>query len=167
MNTRSKETVPANSIRQLGAAVYDGLLILAVFMVVTFVPVALTGHDLSESEIGPVWHAIHQAVLSAVLALYYGYAWTRRGQTLGMKAWKIRIVGKDYGPLNWKDSFVRLVIAATLWLTAIVGVIDYMHRHDRHSLWALLPLLINYLAIHFPGGLTLTDRVSKTRIMRE
>jgi uncharacterized RDD family membrane protein YckC len=167
MNTLPKETVPANSIRQLGAAVYDGLLILAVFMVVTFVPVALTGHDLSESEIGPVWHAIHQAVLAAALALYYGYAWSRRGQTLGMKAWKIRIVGTDYGPINWKASFVRLVIAATLWLTAIVGVLDYMHRHDRSSLLALLPLLINYLAIHFSSHQTLTDRVSKTRIIRE
>ena len=167
MNTRPKETVPANSIRQLGAAVYDGLLILAVFMVLTFVPVALTGHDLSESNIGPVWHAIHQAVLSAALALYYGYAWTRRGQTLGMKAWKIRIVGKDYGSITWKASFVRLVIAAALWLTAVVAVIDYIHRHDRRSLLALLPLLSNYLVIHFPGRLTLTDRASKTRIMRE
>jgi hypothetical protein len=50
-----------------------------------------------------------------------------------------------------KLSFVRLTIAATLWLTAIVGILDYMHRHDRQSLLALLPLVINYLAIHFPA----------------
>jgi uncharacterized RDD family membrane protein YckC len=167
MTLQSNEVTLAGTLRQVGAAVYDGLLILAVFMVVTFIPVAMLGHDLSATEIGPVWHAIHQACLVVALSLYYGYAWTRRGQTLGMKAWKIRIVSCDKHAVTWTTSLVRLMVAAALWLTAVVGILDYMHRHDAHSLLAITPLIVNYLVERLPGRRTLTDRLSKTQILRE
>ena len=167
MNPMPPVSIHAGSLRQLGAAVYDGLLILAVFMVVTFIPVALTGHDLSGAQIGPVFHFLHQLVLAGALALYYGHAWTHRGQTLGMKAWKIRIENGDGTALRWSRACVRLLIAAALWLTAISGVLDYMHRRDWVALLAVLPLSLSYLAAHQGSSGTITDRLSRTRIVRD
>jgi uncharacterized RDD family membrane protein YckC len=168
----SQEITPeraSGSLRQLGAAVYDGLLILAIFMVVTFVPVALTGHDLSASQVGPIWHAAHQGLLAIFLALYYGYAWTRRGQTLGMKAWNIRITTASGGPIGWSAALVRLLVAAAFWLTGIAGVLQYMHVHSGALLLWMLPLAANYLAnlnwLPWHSG-TLVDRLSKTKILR-
>jgi len=166
MNTSETSQKPAGSLRQLGAAVYDGLLILAVFMVVTFIPVALTGHDLSAAEIGPVLHAVHQAILLIALTLYYGHAWMRRGQTLGMKAWNIRIISINPEPFGWRAALIRLTVAASVWLVAVVGILDYMHRHDARSLLLLLPLTLNYLACHFGTAGTITDRLSRTQILR-
>jgi uncharacterized RDD family membrane protein YckC len=160
---------PAGSLRQLGAAVYDGLLILAIFMVVTFVPVALTGHDLSAAQVGPIWHAAHQGLLGIFLALYYGYAWTRRGQTLGMKAWNIRIATASGGPVGWSAALVRLLVAAAFWLLGIAGVLQYMHVHSSALLLLMLPLGTNYLAnlkwLPWNSG-TLVDRLSRTQILR-
>jgi hypothetical protein len=167
MMTPPQQSLPAGSLRQIGAAIYDGLLILAVFMVVTFIPVALTGHDLSAAQIGPSLHLMHQLTLLCALGLYYGYAWTRRGQTLGMKAWKIRITDINNGPLNWRKALLRLLIAGLLWLVAIVGVLDYMHRHDRQSLLALVPLLANYFTANLGIQATITDHLSQTRILRD
>ena len=165
--SRNQETArPAGSLRQLGAAVYDGLLLLALFMVVTFVPVALTGHDLSAARVGPAWHAAHQGLLAVFLALYYGHAWTRRGQTLGMKAWNIRITAASGGALGWKMALTRLVAAAFIWLTGIAGVLQYMHVHDGMFLLLLLPLCANYAAnvigFSWRRG-TLVDLLSRDR----
>ena len=161
---------PAGNLRQMGAAVYDGLLLLAVFMVVTFIPVAMTGHDLSATSVGPFWHATHQGLLGVFLALYYGYAWTRRGQTLGMKAWNIRITAASGGALGWRVALTRLVAAAFIWLTGIAGVLQYMHVHDGMFLLLLLPLCANYAAnvigFSWRQG-TLVDLFSRTRILRD
>ncbi len=165
--TPPQQSVPSGSLRQIGAAIYDGLLILAVFMVVTFIPVALTGHDLSAAQIGSALHLLHQLTLLSALGLYYGYAWTRRGQTLGMKAWKIRITDKNHGSLNWRQALLRLAIAGLFWIVAIIGVLDYMHRHDRQSLLALIPLLANYFTANLGIQATITDRLSQTRILRD
>ena len=47
--------------------------------------------------------------------LYFGYFWTKRGQTPGMRVWKIKLVNKNYGLVSWSESLVR-------YITSLLGL---------------------------------------------
>lgn len=163
-------TVPpasAGLLRQLGAAVYDGLLIAAVLMVVTFAALRVIGFDPMVSKAGQWVLAGHRALLVLMLIAYFGHGWTRRGQTLGMKAWKIVIVTRSEQTVRWTTAIGRLAVAAPLWLTALGGLFYYMRSHDRTVLWALVPQAISLLLLLSPVACTLPDLLSGTRVVRE
>jgi uncharacterized RDD family membrane protein YckC len=157
----------AGLLRQLGAAVYDGLLIAAVFMVVTFVVLRLTGYDPMRTRASVLAQSLHQGVLILALALYFGHAWIRRGQTLGMKAWKIALVRIDGHRIDWRTALMRLTIAAPLWLIALAGMLWYMPSHQPRALLALLPQALSLLLLYTPLNKTLPDWVSRTRVIRD
>ena len=45
-------------------------------------------------------------------ALFYCGCWTRRGQTLGMKSWRIQVLNADGNYLTWRQSLVRCLTAS-------------------------------------------------------
>jgi uncharacterized RDD family membrane protein YckC len=157
----------AGALRQLGSAVYDGLLIGAVLMVATFIVLRLLGSDPMTSKVGMLGLALHRAVLLTALAAYFGHGWTRRGQTLGMKAWKIVIIRRDGQPMRWRSAFLRLAAAAPLWLVAFTGMIWYMPSRQPLVLLLIVPQALSLLMLLTPLNRTLPDLVSGTRIIRE
>jgi uncharacterized RDD family membrane protein YckC len=167
MNDRNSTPAPAGLLRQLGAAVYDGLLIAAVFMVVTFVVLRLSGYDPMQSKAGLWAQLLHQLVLVVALVAYFGHAWTRRGQTLGMKAWKVSLVRTDRETITWRTACIRLAVAAPLWLTALAGMLWYMPSHQATALWALAPQAVSLLLLYTPLKRTLPDLMSGTCMVRD
>jgi uncharacterized RDD family membrane protein YckC len=70
-----------------------------------------------------------QLVLAATLAGYYLFCWLRGGQTLAMKAWRIRLAGVTPG-----KAIARLVLAALLLPLSILWALldrDRQFLHDR------------------------------------
>jgi uncharacterized RDD family membrane protein YckC len=71
--------------------------------------------------------------------LFYGWFWTHGGQTLGMRAWRIKVVDGNGGPIDWKRSVIRYFAALLSWLPAGLGFIwilfdrDNCSWHDRLS----------------------------------
>ena len=51
-----------------------------------------------------------QALIFGVLALYFGYFWTK-GQTLPMKTWHIRMVDRAGQPVRWPRALLRYLLA--------------------------------------------------------
>ncbi len=43
--------------------------------------------------------------------LYFGYFWTKRGQTPGMKVWKIKLVNNNNALISWPESLIRYITA--------------------------------------------------------
>jgi uncharacterized RDD family membrane protein YckC len=94
--------------RRFGAMFYDALLIFAVCMVITGVLLTFTGGEaILRSRVG-VLEYLFQAMLIAVFVAFFGLFWTRRGQTLGMAAWKIYVEREDGLRLTWVDTIKRL-----------------------------------------------------------
>jgi uncharacterized RDD family membrane protein YckC len=56
----------------------------------------------------------HQLFLLAVLAAYFLRCWVRGGQTLAMKAWRIRLVG-----VSPRKALLRFVLALVLVPTGV------------------------------------------------
>jgi uncharacterized RDD family membrane protein YckC len=97
--------------RRLAAICYDALLLAALLLVLTTLLLALRRGQ----EIPPqTWW--FQVLVIGVVALFYSWFWTHGGQTLGMRAWRIRVVRDDGRPLTWRDALLRFAAA---WLAAL------------------------------------------------
>jgi uncharacterized RDD family membrane protein YckC len=88
----------------------------------------LVGTGARDATQGALRHEL-QFVLAAVLAAYYLFCWLRGGQTLAMKAWRIRLVG-----VTPRKAVLRLLLAALLLPISIVWALfdnDRQFLHDR------------------------------------
>jgi uncharacterized RDD family membrane protein YckC len=118
---------------------YDSLLLLALCMVATFAFLPFTGGEALTSATHPLLERVYQLVLVAITTGYFGLFWTRRGQTIGMKSWRLQLRRLDEGPPTWRDASLRLAAAVLSWLPAGLGflwsALDAQGRawHDRLS----------------------------------
>ena len=99
---------PAGLFRRLAAIVYDLFLLFALFILVGFAGVLVTGGEANDSLLFKV------AVLLVPLG-FYGYFWRKTGQTLGMLAWKIRVQTLQGQPVNLKQTLLRLLGGLLSW----------------------------------------------------
>ena len=129
----------AGLLRRLGAMVYDGLLLLALLMVATGLFLPFTGGEAISPRDDPALEFVYRAVLLLLTLGFFGIFWTRRGQTLGMASWRVRVEREDGALLGWGDALRRLVAAVLSWLPLGLGflwiLVDPQRRawHDRLS----------------------------------
>lgn len=120
--------------RRLAALVYDALLLFAVLFAAT-VPVLILNGGQAVSHNDPAY----TAYLLAVSYVYFGWCWTRSGQTLGMQAWRMRVCTPEGGRLGWRRSMWRFAAALVSIGAAGIGLLwvafdqDRMSLHDRLS----------------------------------
>jgi len=157
----------AGVFRRLAAALYDGLLVTAVLFLVTGLLLVTTrGEAITHERVG-AWAYAYQAVLALLVAGYFGFAWTARGQTLGMKAWGIRLETAAGTLPGWPAVLLRLACATPLYLPPLGAALLLMaHRAGWVVVVAsLLPLAASLGAQAFAGQGTLHDRLSRTRVV--
>ncbi|HIF9496959.1 TPA: RDD family protein [Photobacterium damselae] len=112
--------------RRLGAWLYDTLIVAALLMLaggIAMAVVALLLHlnvldmgtypDVS-SYLGthPTAGALYTSYLAIVIIGFYGYFWVRSGQTLGMKAWKLKLQNKDGSNIRIAQACIRMGTSA-------------------------------------------------------
>lgn len=128
--------------RRLAALFYDSVLLFGILLLaagVVIVPyMTLVAGDFPSTA----WW--FRAWLVAVVAGFYAYFWTHGGQTLGMSAWRLRLVRADGGRPRLADALLRLACAAVAFAPAGLGL-----------LWILID----------PDGLAWHDRWSRTRLV--
>jgi uncharacterized RDD family membrane protein YckC len=98
----------AGVLRRLGAMLYDLLVVLALLFIVTALFLPFTGGEAITPGDSAALERIYQATLLLVIVLFFCVFWTRRGQTIGMLAWRLRVERRDGRPLTWRDALVRL-----------------------------------------------------------
>ena len=115
--------------RRLASAVYETLLLLALVFIATFPFLAFIG----DSTQGWKRHAL-QAWVVVVWGAYFVWFWTRGGQTLPMKTWRIRVVRFDGAPLGAGRALHRYMLAV-LGLAAVgLGFAWALIDRDRQFL---------------------------------
>ena len=110
--TNAEPSAPAGLARRLAAIVYDSLLMAAALYAAAIPVVWLNGGAVPPDE---PWF---QAWLAFVAWFYLALSWTRGGQTLGMRAWRCRLVTTDGGPVGWGRTVARFAAAA---VSSLVG----------------------------------------------
>ena len=124
------------------------------------------GNALVRVSIGG-WAYAYQAVLLATLVGYFYVGWTGKGQTLGMKAWNLRLERSDGHRVSLRDVLVRLAVSTPMYLWVIGSTLFYLRTHG-HWLWlmmAALPLAGSFAWHALTGRGTLDDRLSGTRLV--
>ena len=158
----------AGLFRRLAAAGYDGLLVIAVlFLVTALLLIPTHGEAVTPANVG-AWAYAYDALLAALVTAYFGVAWTARGQTLGMKAWDIRVETTSGALPGWRAVLLRLACAAPIYLALLGATLMFMARLTGWPglVAGVLPLAAD-LAVHAATGRgTLHDRLSRTRIVR-
>ena len=130
--------------RRLAAMFYDGLLLGAVLMIATALLLPLTGGEAITPADHPWLEFAYRLVIVGLVVLFFGTFWTRRGQTLGMASWRLRVEREDGSLLSWGDTVKRLAAALLSWL----------------------PLGLGYFWILFDReGRAWHDRLSRTRVV--
>lgn len=130
---------PAGLLRRLAAIFYDLLLLVALIMLMTFVFVAVT----SGEAITRIW--LLRAWILLVSFGFFGWFWTHGGQTLGMRAWRLKLVRDDGGTITWPDATRRFAAAVVSWLPAGLGFLWSLFDGERrawHDQWSQTRLVL-------------------------
>lgn len=142
MTDSSPETFPrANFRRRFGSWVYDLLVIIAIFMLSGYLCVALFVAldaagiiSIVRSGFGIDWNATHPAYKVAFNAWgvawicgFFIYFWSKKGQTLGMRAWRLRVQNLD-GSLMSKTTSIKRLLTTLLGLGNILVIFDRKNK---------------------------------------
>ena len=161
----------AGLLRRFAAGFYDGLLLLAMSLLAAAAVMALFGGF--RQPVGTL-HApssgqalANLVAISGCVLAYFGQGWRKAGQSLGMKAWKIRVIRQDGTSLHWRDVVRRLGCAIPFYLTLLVAVLAAMLHRPLVAVPMALPMLANVVWMLCRREGALHDRWSRTRVIRE
>jgi len=110
---------------RLASMLYEAILLFAVAFLAAWVFFFASGGR--DATAGPMRHLL-QLCIGLFFAAYFLGSWLRGGQTLAMKAWRIRLI--DVTPGN---ALLRLILAALLVPTGI-SLLWALFDRDRQFL---------------------------------
>lgn len=118
---------PAGLGRRLGAMLYDGFLVTAIWIAVTVAHMVFFRYVLDQQpeEIGTtaggIWSL--RLLLLFFVTLFFVFSWSRGGMTLGMQAWRLRVQTLDGYSLNLRQCLIRCAVA---WLSLLAFGLGYL-----------------------------------------
>ncbi len=112
----------AGLLRRMAALLYDAFLVAAIWMSLGLVLQLIFGTGTTQLVddrvvIDPFYSAFVFFVMVSSAATFYIWFWRRTGQTLGMIAWRIKVVGTDNQAIPLKQGLIRFFAAwPAFWL---------------------------------------------------
>lgn len=94
--------------RRIAAFLYDCLLLVAIFFVITAAALFLNDGQ-------AIQHSLYKVLLLVIAFLFFDWFWRHGGQTLGMRAWRIRVEGEHHPHLTFTQSAMRFASGALLF----------------------------------------------------
>jgi len=133
--TDSPDLLPARLPRRLAAMLYDTLLVIALAMLSLYPLMIVTDGNLARPTV--------QSIVFVETFAFFAFFWTRRGQTAGMLAWRLRVQSLDGSPMTLRQALLRFIGATLAFAAFGIG-----------HLWMLID----------PGRRTWSDMLSGTEV---
>ena len=130
---------PAGLLVRLLAMFYDSLLLLSALLIATALALMVTGGTLSYHN------PFFRTFLFLICFSFYAWFWLHGGQTLGMRAWRLRLQRFDGRAITIWQALLRFMVAIPSLAIGGLGLLWMLVDKDR-------------LAVH--------DRVSESTIVR-
>jgi len=108
---------PLGLRRRLAAFVYEGVLLFGVLMIAGLLYGLVTQQR--HALVGQ--HGL-QLFLFLVLGLYFTWFWSHGGQTVAMKTWHVRLLGRDGQPVGTARAWLRYLLSWLWFLPALMGI---------------------------------------------
>ncbi len=127
-------------LRRLAAIFYDSLLLAALLVVASALitlPVGIligeqAAKNLGDNPLFLIW-------LDLIPLLFFSWFWRRGGQTVGMRAWGLKLVSRDGRPVTVGRTVLRFFAALLSWTACGLGFLwilvdpERLAWHDRLS----------------------------------
>jgi uncharacterized RDD family membrane protein YckC len=131
----------AGFFRRAAALMYDGLVVIAFSMLSTVLFLlavqglislgwlTTAGHEDISAFVQdtPLLYWLRLFVIVSVSVFFFAYFWSRSGQTIGMRAWRLQVVTVNGTKLSWSKAALRS-IAALLGLGNLLVLLDFKHK---------------------------------------
>ena len=101
----------------LAALFYDACLLIALFFV--FTACCLLAYHGQAIPVGTRWY---QLCLILIGLSYYIFSIGKGGQTLGMRAWRLRLVAADEGVPTFQQASRRIVLTLPALIIALISL---------------------------------------------
>jgi uncharacterized RDD family membrane protein YckC len=124
---------PAGLIVRLLAMFYDSLLLFSALLIATALALIVTRGALSYHN------PFFRTFLFMICFSFYAWFWLHGGQTLGMRAWRLRLQRPDGQPVSVWQVLLRFLVAIPSLALAGLGLFwmlvdkDKLAIHDRIS----------------------------------
>ncbi|MEW8462123.1 MAG: RDD family protein [Candidatus Thiodiazotropha endolucinida] len=135
----AEEALIPGLIRRLDAILYASLLLIALWFLATAIVTLPFGNPS-----GTMLLFFQFFIFEIIPLIFFTGFWARGGQTLGMRAWRLKLIRMDGGDVGWSDALKRHFAALFSILAFGLGFI-----------WILVD----------PQKLAWHDRLSKTRLI--
>ncbi|NYR13237.1 RDD family protein [Pseudoalteromonas sp. MIP2626] len=125
--------------RRLASLIYDALVVISLSMLTAILYFAviqlLTSLDMIVKTDDPaaliqdstLLSGIRSALFVGVNVFFFTYFWTKSGQTIGMRAWRLKVQTLDGQLISWPQAIVRSV-SALLGLGNLVVLVDFKNK---------------------------------------
>ena len=137
----SAEFPRAGFWRRFASLIYDTLVVIAFAMLTTVLYLlaiqALISLDIltigdaedvsAYIQNSPLLYGIRSALLVLVSVAFFSYFWAKSGQTIGMRAWRLKVQTSEGNLISWPQSIVRS-LSALLGLGNLVVLIDFKNK---------------------------------------
>lgn len=149
--------------RRLASLLYESLLLFAVAFAATSLFLLASGAEPAQGS----HRLILQIYLGMVFAAYFLWCWLRGGQTLAMKAWRIKLIAPGRTQVPAGRALLRFALAALVVCCSGAAIAFAAVQKD---LWlALASLALSCLspcwAFIDPDRQFLHDRLAGTRLV--
>jgi|SRR5579859_2979667 len=106
--------------RRLAAAFYDGLIVLALWFIGTAVVMPISREAVSPNH--PLAELLYRLYLLSIGFAFFAGFWVRDGQTVGMLAWRVKLLqSANRRTVTWQQALLRYLAALLSWTALGVG----------------------------------------------
>jgi len=137
----SEQNYPTASLtRRLAALGYDSLVLISLYVITGFILVGIATATNGGEPPGAFPMAVNLSVMFTLCFFYYSTSWRRGGQTIGMKAWRIKLLNCNPKPVQLSQCMLRTGIGffslVIFGLGFFWSLLDKQERtwHDMASL---------------------------------
>ena len=120
---------------------YDLFLIIPLLMLTSALLIAIHGPtDNAVVRSVPAW----QQWIVTYLALvgFFGLFWRQKGQTLGMQAWRVKLVSRlSNAPVPWSHVFIRIGAAAAPVILALLPFLYFNINNASILVYAIAAII--------------------------
>ena len=104
-------STPASLWLRLAAAIYDLFPLIGLWMLTAALALLVAHGSVDPAHPTLAWRLGLRIALLAVTGAYFAISWARGGQTIGMRAWRLRVVDANGNALSWPRCVLRFVVA--------------------------------------------------------
>ncbi|WP_375752502.1 RDD family protein [Vibrio sp. HN007] len=144
----------AGMTRRFAALIYDGLVIAAIEMMAAGVVIAVLEALVAAGLLNyapytdasdmltkhPIFSHVFTLYLGVIWVGFFVYFWTRAGQTVGMRAWKLRVQKPDGTTITPTQALIR--IGTSIFGLANLTVPIDPKKRGFHDMWAKTEVVV-------------------------